>query len=117
MRKRQSLLDALPPFPDTTPPSPPDPPPPQSRSEKIAAHLLARRANPDPVTQDPPPPNPAIANLAAALGKGAGVSGNPIHVTLSEREHLTIGPGPSLTSPQPKVPSPYASSASSSWLV
>ncbi|KAF8136352.1 hypothetical protein EV363DRAFT_1446775 [Boletus edulis] len=88
VRKRQSLLDSLPPFPpssDTSPSSPPEPPPtppPQSRSEKIAAELLARRAN--PTSQDPSPLNPAIADLAAALSKGGGVSGNPIHVTLSE---------------------------------
>ncbi|KAG6376144.1 ATP-dependent peptidase [Boletus reticuloceps] len=91
VRKRQSLLDSLPPFPpssDTSPsnntslPEPPPTPPPQSRSGKIAAELLARRAN--PTSQDPSPLNPAIADLAAALSKGGGVSGNPIHVTLSE---------------------------------
>ncbi|KAG9318479.1 ATP-dependent metallopeptidase Hfl [Chiua virens] len=106
VRKRQSLLDSLPasttspPLSDTIPtnqPNSPDPTPseqstPLSRSEKIAAELLARRANPTSTTQDPSPPNPAIANLAAAFGKGAGVSGNPIYVTLSERDQgsLTI---------------------------
>ncbi|KAF8559573.1 ATP-dependent metallopeptidase Hfl [Imleria badia] len=91
VRKRQSILDSLPPLSNTTPSSPPDPTP-QSRSAKIAAELLARRANaPSETTQDPSPPNPAIAHLAAALGKGAGVSGNPIHVTLSEpKGSLTI---------------------------
>ncbi|KAG8217513.1 ATP-dependent metallopeptidase Hfl [Butyriboletus roseoflavus] len=95
VRKRQSLLDSLPASatPDTTPELPDSSPPaPKSRSEKIAAELLARRANPTSTTvQDPPPSNPAIANLAAALGKGAGISGNPIHVTLSEpKGSLTI---------------------------
>ncbi|KAH0830563.1 ATP-dependent metallopeptidase Hfl [Lanmaoa asiatica] len=103
VRKRQSLLDSLPASatspplassPDTNDLKLPDPAPSepssfQSRSEKVAAELLARRAN--PTTQDPSPSNPTIADLAAALSKGAGVSGNPIHVTLSEpKGSLTI---------------------------
>lgn len=117
VRKRQSLLDSLPLSSDTTPSN--DPPAPQSRSEKIAAELLARRANSNSTTPpDQPPPNPAIANLAAALGKGAGVSGNPIYVTLSERERIAI-PFQHLTHPcpQPRVPSQSALSVSSSWPV
>ncbi|KAF8844968.1 ATP-dependent metallopeptidase Hfl [Paxillus ammoniavirescens] len=60
---------------------------PQSRSQKVAADVLARRTDPTVAGADAssiPSSNPGAANLAAALGKGAGVSGNPIHVTISE---------------------------------
>lgn len=136
VRKRQSLLDVIPSSPsslpssDTTPPNipnitdpslppPSQPPPPQSTSEKIAAQFLARRANPISLTtQDPSPPNPAIANLVAALSKGGGLSGNPIHVTLSERELPILCPHLCIHLPsQPKALSLSASFVSSSWPV
>lgn len=66
-----------------------EPSAPQSRSQKVAAQLLARRTDPTLAGTDAssiPSSNPGMANLAAVLGKGAGVSGNPIHVTISERE-------------------------------
>lgn len=64
----------------------PEPSAPQSRSQKVAADLLARRADPTLASADASsiPNNPGMASLAAALGKGAGVSGNPIHVTINE---------------------------------
>ncbi|KIJ17405.1 hypothetical protein PAXINDRAFT_168077 [Paxillus involutus ATCC 200175] len=64
-----------------------EPSAPQSRSQKVAAQLLARRTDPTLAGTDAssiPSSNPGMANLAAVLGKGAGVSGNPIHVTISE---------------------------------
>ncbi|KIL00403.1 hypothetical protein PAXRUDRAFT_821687 [Paxillus rubicundulus Ve08.2h10] len=68
-------------------PNLPEPPVPQSSSQKVAADLLSRRTDPTLARADAPSitgSNPGMANLAAALGKGAGVSGNPIHVTISE---------------------------------
>ncbi|KAF9246524.1 ATP-dependent metallopeptidase Hfl [Melanogaster broomeanus] len=69
----------------TSSPSP-EPLAPHSRSQKIAADLLARRADLTSASADVSsiPNNPGMANLAAALSKGAGVSGNPIHVTVNE---------------------------------
>jgi ATP-dependent metalloprotease len=57
-------------------------PPPQSRSELIAQKILSGagldRSSTGSAKVDP--------SLATALSGGAGVSGNPIHVTLAECE-------------------------------
>ncbi|KAH7889699.1 ATP-dependent metallopeptidase Hfl [Phlebopus sp. FC_14] len=70
----------------------PDPSVPQSRSQKVAADVLAKRtdSSSDSNHAASPAPSPAAGSLAAALRKGAGVSGNPIHVTISEPKGSTI---------------------------
>lgn len=69
-------------------PSTSSPSPPPSRSQEIASDVLAGRAEPPSPRLDGASAlhSSDIANLAAALGKGSGVSGNPIHVTISERK-------------------------------
>ncbi|KAG1891005.1 P-loop containing nucleoside triphosphate hydrolase protein [Suillus subluteus] len=71
-------------------PSTSSPTPPPSRSQEIASDVLAGRAEPLLATSRLDGASASqstdTANLAAALSKGSGVSGNPIHVTISERK-------------------------------
>jgi ATP-dependent metalloprotease len=71
-------------------PSTSSPTPPPSRSQEIASDVLAGRAEPLLATSRLDGASASqstdMANLAAALSKGSGVSGNPIHVTISERK-------------------------------
>lgn len=71
-------------------PSASSPTPPPSRSQEIASDVLAGRAGPLLATSRFDGASASqgtdMANLAAALSKGSGVSGNPIHVTISERK-------------------------------
>ncbi|KAG1772675.1 P-loop containing nucleoside triphosphate hydrolase protein [Suillus occidentalis] len=73
-------------------PSASSPTPPPSRSQEIASDVLAGRAGPLLATSRLDGASASqgtdMANLAAALSKGSGVSGNPIHVTISERNSL-----------------------------
>ncbi|KAG2063818.1 ATP-dependent metallopeptidase Hfl [Suillus decipiens] len=75
-------------------PSTSSPTPPPSRSQEIASDVLAGRAEPLLATSRPDGGSASqssdVANLAAALSKGSGVSGNPIHVTISEPKGSTI---------------------------
>ncbi|KAG1756777.1 ATP-dependent metallopeptidase Hfl [Suillus paluster] len=75
-------------------PSTSSPAPPPSRSQEIASDVLAGRAEPLLATSRldgaPASQSSDMANLAAALSKGNGVSGNPIHVTISEPKGSTI---------------------------
>ncbi|KAJ8584286.1 ATP-dependent metallopeptidase Hfl [Rhizopogon salebrosus TDB-379] len=75
-------------------PSTTSPPPPPSRSQEIASDVLAGRAEPllasSRLDGSSVSHSPDMANLAAALSKGSGVSGNPIHVTISEPKGSTI---------------------------
>lgn len=78
----------------TDAPSTSSPTPPPSRSQEIASDVLAGRAEPLLATSrldgSSASQSTDMANLAAALGKGSGVSGNPIHVTISEPKGSTI---------------------------
>ncbi|OAX44649.1 ATP-dependent metallopeptidase Hfl [Rhizopogon vinicolor AM-OR11-026] len=69
-------------------PSSSPPPPPPSRSQEIASEVLAGRAEPSFASSRLDGASAFqgsdMGNLAAALSKGSGVSGNPIHVTISE---------------------------------
>lgn len=71
-------------------PSTSSPPPPPSRSQEIASDVLASHIEQSPASSRPDGAptfqGSDMANLAAALSKGSGVSGNPIHVTISERK-------------------------------
>jgi ATP-dependent metalloprotease len=71
-------------------PSTTSPPPSPSRSQEIASDVLAGRAEPSLASSrldgSSVSHSPDMANLAAALSKGSGVSSNPIHVTISERK-------------------------------
>lgn len=75
-------------------PSVSSPTPPPSRSQEIASDVLAGRAGPLLATSRPDGASAFqgtdMANLAAALSKGSGVSGNPIHVTVSEPKGSTL---------------------------
>ncbi|KAG1853730.1 ATP-dependent metallopeptidase Hfl [Suillus subalutaceus] len=75
-------------------PSTSSPTPPPSRSQEIASDVLAGRAEPLLATSRLDGASASqstdTANLAAALSKGSGVSGNPIHVTISEPRGSTI---------------------------
>ncbi|KAG1753500.1 ATP-dependent metallopeptidase Hfl [Suillus lakei] len=75
-------------------PSTSSPTPPPSRSQEIASDVLAGRAEPLLATSRLDGASASqstdMANLAAALSKGSGVSGNPIHVTISEPKGSTI---------------------------
>lgn len=70
-------------------PSTSSPTPPPSRSQEIASDVLAGRTGPLLATSRLDGASASqstdMTNLAAALSKGSGVSGNPIHVTISER--------------------------------
>ncbi|KIK47041.1 hypothetical protein CY34DRAFT_21639 [Suillus luteus UH-Slu-Lm8-n1] len=75
-------------------PSASSPTPPPSRSQEIASDVLAGRAGTLLATSRLDGASASqgtdMANLAAALSKGSGVSGNPIHVTISEPKGSTI---------------------------
>ncbi|KAA1471177.1 ATP-dependent metallopeptidase Hfl [Dentipellis sp. KUC8613] len=62
-------------------PAPQPSEPPVSRSQEVAQAVLAGRSV-EPVGAQPLSPD--MARLASALASGAGVSGNPIHVTINE---------------------------------
>lgn len=58
-----------------------------STSQKVADAVLSGQAPPaGGLAGTGPAVSPDLAKLATALGGGAGISSNPIHVTLSERE-------------------------------
>ncbi|KAG1831763.1 ATP-dependent metallopeptidase Hfl [Suillus variegatus] len=75
-------------------PSTSSPTPPPSRSQEIASDVLAGRTGPLLATSRLDGASASqstdMTNLAAALSKGSGVSGNPIHVTISEPKGSTV---------------------------
>ncbi|KIJ69401.1 hypothetical protein HYDPIDRAFT_80467 [Hydnomerulius pinastri MD-312] len=70
------------------PPPSPEPSGPQSRSRRIASYLLASRTNPSANSEASL--RSSKESLATALIGGAGVSGKPIHVTISEPKGMTL---------------------------
>lgn len=99
VRRRESLLASAPPqaLPNTTVESSPTVNPvsaattaPASRSQEIAQDVLSGNSatNLFGSAQAGGKATPDMAQLAAALGGGAGNAGNPIFVTVSDREYL-----------------------------
>ncbi|KAH7930770.1 ATP-dependent metallopeptidase Hfl [Leucogyrophana mollusca] len=88
-----STPDAISSRPSTHASAPTSPVGATSRSQEIAHEVLSGRATVTPASVSlagPGASSPDMAKLAAALSGGSGVSGNPIHVTISEPKGSAI---------------------------
>ena len=96
VRRRESLLattvastpaspDVSPEIPSATQPQTNSPTPPPSRSQEIAQSVLSGTGTAAPLP-NPANASPDMSTLAAALSSGAGNQGNPIYVTVADRE-------------------------------